>query len=191
MTFRIGLNNFYLTEKNEQIDIFFSNEFCPSKCVLFFSVLSAHWKSYWMEMIMIAGLVAYFANYFVGRNKNSKIASLWLQTHRSLLEDNFAGIGDDTQKEREGPDGFIKESESVYTLWCSGRSCCEGMLVELKLIRRQDLVAVISDLLKPSQDQLHIKIELSSDIMDPFVFCVATKRSASKFFKEMYDLVSM
>lgn len=142
-----------------------------------------------MEMIAVAGLLVYFTNYFLGRNKNSKIASLWLQTHRQLLEDNFAAIGDDTQKEREGPDGFIKESESVYTLWCSGRSCCEGMLVELKLIRRQDLVAVISDLMKPSQDQMHIKIELSSDIMDPFVFCVASKRTASKLFKEMYDLV--
>lgn len=140
---------------------------------------------------MIAGLLAYFANYFVGRSKNAKIASLWLQTHRSLLEDNFAMIGDDTNKEREGPDGFVKESESVYTLWCSGRTCCEGMLVELKLIRRQDLVAIISDLMKPSQDQLHIKIELSPDIMDEFVFCVATKRTATKFFKEMYDLVSI
>ncbi|XP_031619330.1 coiled-coil domain-containing protein 47 [Contarinia nasturtii] len=149
---------------------------------------SAHWKSYWMEMIMIAGLLAYFGNYFVGRSKNSKIASHWLQTHRTLLEENFAMIGDDTQKENQGPDGFIKESESVYTLWCSGRTCCEGMLVELKLIRRQDLVAIISDIMKPSQDQLHIKIELSSDIMDPFVFCVATKKTASKFFKEMYDL---
>lgn len=77
----------------------------------------------------------------------------------------------------------------VYTLWCSGRTCCEGMLVELKLIRRQDLVAIISDLMKPSQDQLHIKIELSPDIMDPFVFCVGTKRTTLKFFKEMYDLV--
>lgn len=142
-------------------------------------------------MIMIAGLLAYFTNYFIGRSKNAKIASLWLQTHKSLIEDNFAMIGDDTNKEREGPDGFIKESESVYTLWCSGRTCCEGMLVELKLIRRQDLVAIISDLMKPSQDQLHIKIELSPDIMDTFVFCVATKRTATKFFKEMYDLVSI
>lgn len=148
----------------------------------------AHWKSYWMEMIAISGLLCYFANYFVGRNKNSKIASLWLQTHRTLLEDNFAVIGDETNKDREGPDGFVKESESVYTLWCSGRTCCEGMLVELKLIRRQDLVAIISDMMKPSQDQLHIKIELSPDIMDPFVFCVGTKRTALKFFKEMYDL---
>lgn len=145
-----------------------------------------------MEMIMISGLLVYFTNYFIGRNKNSKLASLWLQTHRSLLEDNFAMIGDDTNKEKEGPDGFIKESESIYTLWCSGRTCCEGMLVELKLIRRQDLVAIISDLMKPSaQDQLHIKIELSADVMDTFVFCLATRRTATKFFKEMYDLVSI
>lgn len=141
-------------------------------------------------MIMIAGLLAYFANYFIGRNKNSKLASLWLKTHRSLLDENFSVIGDDTNKEREGPDGFIKESESVYTLWCSGRTCCEGMLVELKLIRRQDLVAIISDIMKPTQDQLHIKMELSPDVMDTFVFCVATKKTATKFFKEMYDLVS-
>lgn len=141
---------------------------------------------------MISGLLVYFTNYFIGRNKNSKLASLWLQTHRSLLEDNFAMIGDDTNKEKEGPDGFIKESESIYTLWCSGRTCCEGMLVELKLIRRQDLVAIISDLMKPSaQDQLHIKIELSADVMDTFVFCLATRRTATKFFKEMYDLVSI
>lgn len=76
-------------------------------------------------MIMIAGLLAYFANYFAGRSKNSKIASQWLQTHRSLLEDNFAMIGDDSQKERMEADGFIKESESIYTLWCSGRTCCK------------------------------------------------------------------
>lgn len=142
-----------------------------------------------MEMLAIAGLLAYFANYFVGRNKNSKLASLWLQTHRSLLEDNFAMIGDDANKENEGPDGFVRESESIFTLWCSGRTCCEGMLVELKMIKRQDLVAIISNMVKPVQDQVHIKIELSKDIMDTFVFCVASKRTALRFSKEMYDLV--
>ena len=28
---------------------------------------------------------------------------------------------------------LVKESESVYTLWCTGRQFCEGMLVELKV----------------------------------------------------------
>ena len=113
-----------------------------------------------MEMIMLCGLLAYFANYFVGKNKNTKLANLWLSTHRSLLEDNFVLIGDDSKGEGEGTT-FLKESESLYTLWCSGRTCCEGMLVELKMIKRQDLVAILSDIMKPTLDQIHFKIEIS------------------------------
>lgn len=140
---------------------------------------------------MIAGLLAYFGNYLIGRNQNSKLASLWLQTHRTMLEENFTKIGDDTNAERECPDGLIKESDSIYTLWCSGRTCCEGMLCELKLIRRQDLLSFVSDMMKKSEDKLHIKIELSPDVMDTFVFCLASKRTASKLAKEMYDVVSV
>uniref|UniRef100_A0A182NP07 PAT complex subunit CCDC47 n=1 Tax=Anopheles dirus TaxID=7168 RepID=A0A182NP07_9DIPT len=148
-----------------------------------------HWDSYWMEMLMLAGLMAYFANYLVGNKKNSAIANQWLSIHRSLLEDNFALVGDDGKKETEGSTfSFNKESESVYTLWCSGRTCCEGMLVELKMIKRQDLVSLIAGIMKPVQDQLHIKVELSPDSMDNFVFCVASRKQATKMFKELNDL---
>lgn len=148
-----------------------------------------HWDSYWMEMLMLAGLLAYFANYLFGNKKNSSLANLWLSTHKSLLEDNFVLVGDDGKKETEGSTlSFIKESESVYTLWCSGRTCCEGMLVELKMIKRQDLVSLIAGIMKPVNDQLHIKVEMSADSMDNFVFCVATKKQATKLFKEMNDL---
>lgn len=143
-----------------------------------------------MEMLMLAGLMAYFTNYFLGKSKNAKIANLWLSTHRSLLEDNFVLIGDDGKKENESA-GFTKESESHYTLWCSGRTCCEGMLVELKMIKRQDLVAVLGDIMRPTQDQIHFKVEVSKDSMDSFVFCVASKKTATKFFKEITDLVSL
>lgn len=34
---------------------------------------------------------------------------------------------------------------------------CLGMLVELKLLKRQDLVGVIANALKPANDQLHIR----------------------------------
>lgn len=46
----------------------------------------------------------------------------------------FLFPGDDGKMENENP-GLIKESEHMYTLWCSGRLCCEGMLVELKLLK--------------------------------------------------------
>lgn len=53
-----------------------------------------HWDSYSMEMLMLAGLTIYFANFFLGKNKNSKLANLWLNTHRSLLEENFILVGE-------------------------------------------------------------------------------------------------
>lgn len=46
----------------------------------------------------------------------------------------FFNAGDDGKIEIENS-GLIKETESTYTLWCSGRTCCEGMLVELKFIK--------------------------------------------------------
>lgn len=154
-----------------------------------------HWDSYYMEMIMLAGILAYFGNYVMGRGKNTKIVNNWLATHRSLLEDNFVLVGDDGKMDNATDGtvatsdvGFLKESESHYTLWCSGRTCCEGMLVELKLIKRQDLVSVLSGFMKPAHDQMLIKVELSKDIFDTFVFAVAVKKTASKLFKEQSDL---
>lgn len=44
-------------------------------------------------------------------------------------------VGDDGNLERNDNVNLIKESENVFTLWCSGRTCCEGMLVELRLIK--------------------------------------------------------
>ncbi len=49
---------------------------------------------------------------------------------------------------------LMKESENVYSLWCSGRVCCEGMLVTLKLLKRQDLVSTIAKMFKPTSDQI-------------------------------------
>lgn len=31
--------------------------------------------------------------------------------------------------------GLVKEAENTFLLWCSGRACCEGMLVELKFLK--------------------------------------------------------
>jgi Protein of unknown function (DUF1682) len=57
-----------------------------------------HWDSYLLEILMLIGLLTYFVNYFVGKNKNTRLANMWLQTHKSLLEDNFALIGEFKRK---------------------------------------------------------------------------------------------
>lgn len=43
--------------------------------------------------------------------------------------------------------------------------------------------------MRPVQDQVHIKVEMSKDDMDTFVFCVATKKTAARLAKDMADLV--
>lgn len=148
----------------------------------------ANWDSYWLEILMVTGLIVYFINFATGKNKNTKLANVWFQTHRNLLEENFSLIGDDSTVENKEADCLIKESENVFTLWCSGRICCEGMLVEIKLIKRQDLIAILAGIMRPTLDQIHIKVIMNKEDMDNFVFCVASKKTALHMSKEMADI---
>lgn len=149
------------------------------------------WDAYWVEILFITGLIVYFVNYAMGKNKNVKIAEKFLLAHRSFLEDNFALVGDDGKKETEISENglMMKESDSVFTLWCSGRVCVEGMLVELKLIKRQDLLSLAMGMLSSkTQDQVVMKTEISKDSMDSFVMAVCSKKSGAKMFKDLTDL---
>lgn len=152
--------------------------------------LRGNWDSYYMEILLSVGILVYFVNFLTGRSKNEKIAQSWLSCHRDLLEGNFALVGDDGKKEIEHRD-LVKESESTFLLWCSGRVSMEGMLIEVRLWKRQDLLSVLSKMMRPVKDQLILKATLSDNAMDNFVFCVASKRSAIRLLKEYTDLVSL
>lgn len=41
-----------------------------------------NWENYYMEIIMILGIVVYFLNFFTGKTKNQKIANQWFAAHR-------------------------------------------------------------------------------------------------------------
>jgi len=64
--------------------------------LFFFQVplhLRTNWDSFYMEMLMVAGLIVYFLNFFTGKNKNQRLANAWLSTHKQLLEENFTLVG--------------------------------------------------------------------------------------------------
>uniref|UniRef100_A0A665TFD6 PAT complex subunit CCDC47 n=1 Tax=Echeneis naucrates TaxID=173247 RepID=A0A665TFD6_ECHNA len=120
----------------------------PMKDPLIIHTVPAHlqnsWESYYMEILMVTGLLAYIMNYIIGKNKNSRLAQAWFNSHRELLESNFALVGDDgTSKEAVSTGKLNQENEHIYNLWCSGRVCCEGMLIQLKFLKRQDLLNVL------------------------------------------------
>uniref|UniRef100_A0A2K6ANX1 PAT complex subunit CCDC47 n=1 Tax=Macaca nemestrina TaxID=9545 RepID=A0A2K6ANX1_MACNE len=55
--------------------------------------LQNSWESYYLEILMVTGLLAYIMNYIIGKNKNSRLAQAWFNTHRELLESNFTLVG--------------------------------------------------------------------------------------------------
>ncbi|XP_059057685.1 PAT complex subunit CCDC47 [Achroia grisella] len=152
-------------------------------------VMRPQWDAYWLEGILCCALAAYALAYAFGRAKNTSIAVNFLKLHKPLLDDNFTLVGESGADvvSAEGS-GWRREAEHCFTMWCSGRLCCEGMLLTLKLIKRQDLVHVALGVVRPTTDTLLVKVELGKDDSDPFVLCVAQKKIASKLAKEMQDL---
>lgn len=55
--------------------------------------LRRNWESFYLEFLMIAGLLVYFINFIAGRNKNQKLAMAWFNSHKQILENNFALVG--------------------------------------------------------------------------------------------------
>jgi len=163
----------------------------PIKIVNIPAHLRTNWENYYMEIFMIIGIIVYFLNFFTGKTKNQKIANQWFNSHRGMLESQFSLVGDDGNKNIDDiQEPLTKESENIFTFWCSGRICCEGMLVELKLLKRQDLVGVISTAMKPAHDQIHVRVDMSPEDMDSFIFCIANKKSSLRLAKEMNDLAT-
>lgn len=148
------------------------------------------WDAYWLEGALCCLLAGYALSYAVGRAKNTAIATNFLKLHKPLLDDNFTLVGETgSDVVCVGEDrGWRREAEHCFTMWCSGRVCCEGMLLTLKLIKRQDLVHVILGSFRKTPDTLQARIELGKDDSDPFVLCIAQKKIATRLAKEMQDL---
>ncbi|CAN0275128.1 unnamed protein product, partial [Lampetra fluviatilis] len=147
------------------------------------------WDRYQLEILMAAGLSAYILNYLFGRNKNNQLAQAWFNAHRSLLETNFALVGDNgTDKEPTSTLQLAQENDHVFSLWCSGRACCEGMLVHLKLLKRQDLLSLLTRMMRPASDSIHVSVTMNAEDMESLVFMLGSKRTVAKLHKELEDL---
>jgi hypothetical protein len=148
---------------------------------------------------MVLALLGYLINFLLGRSKNARLASTIYQSQRDLLNRNFSLVGDDGQtrsiqstddetNNESVPTDMRKESESLYTLWCSGRTSIESMLIEIRFIKRQCLFNSLAAVIKSVNDMIVYSIDYSKDDMETFVFCLAKKRCAAKLHRDMNDL---
>lgn len=150
--------------------------------------LRNNWSNYQVELLMMFGLGVYLLNYIYGKTKNQTLAQAWFDAHKDLLQQQFAVVGDDGTSKEVQQDVLVKETDSTFVVWCSGRSGCNGMLVKLQMLKRQDIVSVMSLIMRPKHDQITIRVELEADEMDTYVFAVGQKKSLAKLAKDMTDL---
>lgn len=163
-----------------------------------------NWESYYIEIAFLLASCLYFVNFLVGSGKNHTFAKQWYEQSKDILKQQFALVGgapqinDGSQKRDEDSDsntasskkqkGLIKSSESLYTLWNSGRVGMDGLLVEINLLKRQDLFSMALNLLKPTTDTLVLRFLLNQDGYENFVFCLAHKTLAPKLARDMVDI---
>ena len=65
-------------------------------------------------------------------------------------------VGDSGEATTESSLSMMREADHIFTLWCSGRSYMEGMLVTLKMIKRQDVFSQVNQ--KVSSNHFHENI---------------------------------
>ena len=117
--------------------------------------LRNNWSNYQVEILMLVALVVYLINYVIGKQCNQTLATQWFEAHQELLQEQFSLVGDDgTDTALTGRSQFVKETDSTISLWCSGRQGVLGMLVQMKLLKRQDLISVVSQLVRPRYDHV-------------------------------------
>lgn len=106
------------------------------------------------------------------------------------MEQQFALVGDDGLTQEPIGGRLVRETDYSYTVWCSGRIGCQGMLTQIRLIKRQDLVGWSLNLFQPKNDRVTHKITLDKNEIDTFVLIFGNRKSVSKTVKDMWDLVS-
>ena len=132
----------------------------------------------------------YFVTYFYGSATNARYAMLWIKKFRAVYEDEFAEVG----KHGGGTDAqssmdlLLKESQSQFLMYASGRANCRGVLTELKFKDRQDLVSVLYDFVTPTHDFVTLSCVMADTGMHPFIFAILPRKEEKTIRKERLDL---
>lgn len=134
-------------------------------------------------------ILIYLINYLVGKSKNHTVAYNWFVTNQKSLEQQFSLVGDDGTTQEPSGGHLIKETDFSYSVWCTGRAGCKGMLTQLKLQKRQDLLASLNNVFRPKLDRVVHRVDLDQGGMDSFVLIFGQQKSVVKVVKEMADLV--
>lgn len=145
-------------------------------------------KTYTIEIVSVTFLIIFAINYFTGRRENENLALAWaakFATKDTIFDRNFSllGVG-------EGDDSplLLKEGQTVFKFYASGRRYCQGLLATMELKSRHDLISRLYNMVVPCKDEISFEVYMNEEAMDHVVFAVAKKKAAKTMQKEVRDL---
>jgi hypothetical protein len=139
---------------------------------------------------MLVVIIIYALNFFYGKSKNNSLATNWYTFSHPILEQQFALVGDDGTSQEPTGGQMMKETEYNYLIWSTGRVGVQGMLSQLKLLKRQDLLGVVLNRFTPRSDRIIHRVDLDLGEMDTFVMALGLRKTLVKVVKDYTDLVS-
>ncbi len=96
---------------------------------------------YPLDLAAACVVVLYLVFYVVGRAANGRRLRQFVAAYKPALRQQFHAVGGD--KGSDAATGFVRESDSEFSAWCTGRRHVAGALVTLQLAPRQDLFSVV------------------------------------------------
>lgn len=145
-------------------------------------------RSFSLEIACVSFLIVFAINYFTGKRENENIALAWASKFAvkdSIFDKNFSllGVG-----ETDDSPLLLKEGQTVFKFYASGRRYCSGLVATMELKSRQDLISRLYNMVVPCKDEITFEVYMNDDAMDHVVFALARKKLAKTMHKEERDL---
>ncbi|KAH8928738.1 DUF1682-domain-containing protein [Atractiella rhizophila] len=135
-----------------------------------------------------------------GTSINSKKATTWVEGHGKYLKTQFAAIGVGKLESgmwKGGDNAIMQDSSSKYVSWATGRRGCDGLLIEVELKPRDDLLTLAYETLRSvldfsfegTKDKVILTFKLKPSALETgFVWGIVNKNNITLTRDERYDL---
>ncbi|PRP72833.1 DUF1682 family protein [Planoprotostelium fungivorum] len=139
--------------------------------------------SYYLEAFYLTLILGYVANHYLGKHRNDAIAQKWADIIYRELKVNFSKCG-----EADKGNTVVREDSSTYRVKATGRVNCWGLQATLSLRKRDDVLALLYDLVFPTSDTVTFDILMNDEVTEAFVFALVHKKEEKKFRRNNEDI---
>lgn len=139
--------------------------------------------NYVYEIYAISAFVLFFMVYHWGKQKNLRIAELWLSNSIKVFESQFEKIG--IANENRVVVQLEQESKNQWKFFATGRQNCSYCLVNIETKKRHDFVAMsMLSVYWPQSDRVSYEIPLNFENMPKICFSIMRKKLLANFKTE-------